>query len=135
MTLSELAFACFLYSRLTDYDSSYLLFIQNTNGAPDLGNPEHRGALLVWLNEWGCRQFALEYHEYASKEILSWYNVYGPTFFPKDRNLWELTESELASVGAAYASLLGRTASYRTATSSTFPVSVGPTGAGKTRYQ
>lgn len=131
MTLSELAFACFLYSRLTDYDNSYLHFLRITDGSPDLSNREHRKALLVWLNQWGCRQFALKYHEHASAEILSWHNEYGSTLFPGDRNVWELSEPELASVGAAYESLSSRIASYRTRNRNSRPVSVGPTGAAK----
>lgn len=135
MTLSELAFACFLYSRLTDYDNSYLLFLQSTNGSPDLSNPEHRKALLAWLNRWGCRQFALEYHEHASGEILSWHNEYSSTLFPRDRNLWELSEPELASAGAAYESLSSRIASYRARDRNSFAVSVGPTGAAKILFE
>ncbi len=131
MTLSELAFACFLYSQLTGDDSSHLLFLQITSGSPDLSNPDHRKALLVWLNQWGCRQFALEYHELASGEILSWHNEHSAAFFPEDRNLWELTESELASAGVAYESLSSRTASYRTRSGNTFRVSFGPAGASK----
>ena len=66
MTLSELAFACFLYAHFTDYDDSYLSFLQVTNHHPDFVNSKHRKALLTWLNQWGCRQFAVEYHELAS---------------------------------------------------------------------
>lgn len=131
MTLSELAFACFLYGRLTDYDNSYRLFLEITNGSPDLSNSEHRKALLKWLNQWRCRQFALEHHEHASGEILSWHNEHSPTLFPRDRNLWQVTEAELASAGAAYESLSSRIASYRTRNGSVVPVSFGPTGAAK----
>lgn len=131
MTLSELAFACFLYSQLTGDDNSYLLFLRVTKGSPDLSNPKHRKALLVWLSQWGCRQFALQYHEHASGELLSWHNEYSPILFPRNRNLWELTEPELDSVGAAYESLSNQTASYRTRNGKAFPVSVGPTGAAK----
>jgi len=131
MTLSELAFACFLYGRLTDYDNSYHLFLEITGGSPDLSNSEHRKALLKWLNQWGCRQFALDHHEHASGEILSWHNEHGPTLFPRDRNLWELSEAELASAGAAYESLSSRIASYRKREGRAVPVSIGPTGAAK----
>jgi len=131
MTLSELAFACFVYGRLTDYDNSYRLFLEVTEDSPDLSSSEHREALLVWLNQWGCRQFALKYHEQASGEILSWHNEYSPTLFPGERNLWQLTEAELASAGAAYQSLSSRIASYRKRNSGRSPVKFGPTGAAK----
>ena len=131
MTLSELAFACFLYGRITDYDESYLRFVQSTANSPDLANPEHRQALLTWLNKWGCRQFALKYHQYASGEILSWYNEYAPTLIPRRKNLWELSDSELTAVSVAYESLAARIASYRKQKADPVAVHVGPTGASK----
>jgi hypothetical protein len=131
MRLSELAFANFLYDRLTSYDDSYRNFQRITNASPDLSIARHRRALLAWLNKWGCRQFALEHHELASGEILRWHNQYGDTLFPGDRDLWELTELELSSVGTAYESLSNRTASYRTRNGNRFSVSFGPTGAAK----
>jgi len=131
MNLSELAFACFVYGGLSDYDESYLRFLKSTDGSADLGNPHHRDALLGWLNRWGCRQFAIEYHEQASGEILSWHNEYSPTLFPRDKNLWELSEHELASAGAAYESLSSRIASYRKRNGDKSPVKFGPTGAAK----
>ena len=67
MTLAELAFACFCYQRMTDYDGSYLLFRQATQPFIDLGNQAHRASLLIWLNQWGCRQFAIEYHDRLHK--------------------------------------------------------------------
>ncbi len=131
MILAELAFACFIYSILTDYDSAYLLFLQATNNSPDLSIDEHRMALLRWLNNWGCRQFALDYHQQASEEIFSWHNEYSSNLFPVDRDLWELTETDLSLVSEAYESLSNRIASYRTTQRNSVPVSFGPTGAAK----
>lgn len=131
MRLSELAFACFLYAQFTDYDDSYLSFLKATNYRPDFVNPEHRRALLIWLNQWGCRQFAIEYHELASSEVLSWYNQFNSTLFDRDKNLWELTEAEINSVALAYEALSNKTASFRKRKENTYSVSVGPTGAAK----
>jgi hypothetical protein len=132
MNLFELGYACFLYGQFTDYDQSYLEFLNITNGSPDLNNPEHRKALLVWLNRWGCRQFALDYHDLASQEILAWYNQHQSVLPPPERNLWELTEFELTSVSEAYGLLSGRIASIKTRRGGkSFPVSIGPTGAAK----
>jgi len=131
MTLSELAFACLVYGGLSDYDESYLRFLKKTEGSVDLGNADHREALLVWLNRWGCRQFAKSWHQHASAELLSWHNEYGSTLFPRDRDLWELSEQELASVGHASGSLSRRIASYRKRNGGSSPVEFGPTGAGK----
>ena len=131
MRLSELALACFLYAQFTDYDDSYLSFLQVTNHHPDLANSEHRKALLIWLNRWGCRQFAIEYHELASSEILSWYNQFNSTLFDRNKNLWELTEAEINFVAQAYEALSNKRASLRKRKENTSSVSVGPTGAAK----
>jgi len=131
MKISELAFACFLYGWMTDYDHSFLQFLQSTRNSPSLRNPKHRKALLIWLNQWGCRQFAVKHHDMASEDILTWHNEYSSHLISKDSNLWELTETEFSSVGRAYQSLSSRVASYRTIKENTFPVTVGPTGAAK----
>jgi len=70
MRLSELAFACFVYAQFTNYDDSYLSFLQAIGHRLDPANSKHRRALLAWLNLWGCRQFAIEYHGLASSEVL-----------------------------------------------------------------
>jgi len=129
--LSQLAFGCFVYGGLSNYDESYLRFLKITGGAPDLGNPSHRKALLEWLNKWGCRQFAVKYHDHSSREILSWHNAHASTLFPRDRELPELGEPELAAAGAAYESLSARIASYKKRKGRTYAVSFGPTGAAK----
>lgn len=134
MTLFELAFGCFVYAGLTDFDKSYTDFLQRTQGSPDLMNPEHREALLEWLRRWGCRQFARDYHEEASREILSWYQEHGTTLAPADKNLWELTEDELVSTALAYGELSSRTACWRTRGRNTYAVKVGPAGAAKTLF-
>lgn len=131
MKLSQLAFACYSYSAFTDFDKSFKFFLKATDYSPDLTISEHRKNLLIWLNGWGCRQFKVEHHEQASQEILSWYNKYNADLPNPSRNLWELTESEFDSVGLAYESLSKRTASIRTKNNSTYPISIGPTGASK----
>ena len=131
MELSELAFACLLYARFTNYDDSYSSFLQSTSHHPDLVDPEHRRALLIWLNQWGCRQFASEYHDLASSEILSWHNQFNSTLFDRDKSLLELTEAEIYSVTRAYEALSNKTASFRRRKGSTLRITVGPTGASK----
>jgi hypothetical protein len=83
------------------------------------------------LNQWGCRQFAIKYHELASSEILSWYAQFNSTLFGQEKNLWELTEDEINSVGPAYEVLSKKRASFRKGKENTASVSVGPTGAAK----
>jgi len=132
--LSQFAFACYVFGPLTKYDSSYLRLQQATDGSPDLCLPEHRKALLRWLDAWGCRQFAVAYHDRASEEILSWYGEYADRLCPEDRRLLELTEPELAAVGTAYEALSGRTASYKKRGGRTLRVPIGPAGASKVLF-
>lgn len=134
MTLFDLAFACFLYGRFTDYDRSYLLFLDATDHSPDLANFAHLQALLRWLNEWGCRQFAVEYHEHASAQIISWYKQFRTSLFSAHSRLWEISRAELDSVGVAYDALSKRIASYRARKGHAIPISFGPTGAAKVLF-
>jgi len=70
MKLHELAYACPLYAAFTDFDKSIIEFRRVASPALDLGNAAHRKALLKWLNSWGCRQFAKDYHPMASRALM-----------------------------------------------------------------
>lgn len=132
MNLAELAFGCFVYARMSGFDKAYLRFLHATGGSPDLAIREHRRVALTWLNHWGCRQFARLYHEQAADEILSWHNEFGPRLLSPQTNIWDITQEEMASAAAAYASLCIRTASCRKKkTGLTERVSFGPAGAAK----
>jgi len=131
MTLSDLAFACFMYSNLSDYDDSYMSFLRYTNYNPDLNKKSHRKALLIWLNKWGCRQFAVEYHDHVSAEIEYWYAEFRDRLFDMNRNLLNLTDQEIDVSIDAYDALSARIASYRKRNRHKFPVEIGPTGASK----
>lgn len=111
MNLSELAFACFCYGSRTDNDRAYLQFLQTTNGNPNLNNQEHRYALIRWLNQWGCRQFAINYHDLAQRELLEWYDQYSNQIFPHNRNIWEFVEEDFPIIRNLFESLSNRTAS------------------------
>lgn len=134
VTLSDLAFGCYLYAGMTKYDASYLRFMKATGGAPDLNQAAHRSALLTWLNKWGCRQFKTEYHDLASYAILEWSRQHESSLFPRERELLHLSEMELAAAGVAFESLSKRIASHKTRNGATYPVSVGPTGAAKVLF-
>jgi hypothetical protein len=77
MQLAELAFACYTYGQMTDFDYSYNKFRENTAPLIDLNRENHRKALLYWLNDRGFRQFILKYHSLASEEIHNWYRDVG----------------------------------------------------------
>ncbi|NPV89943.1 MAG: hypothetical protein HPY50_04105 [Firmicutes bacterium] len=131
--LYDLAFICYLYGTY-NFDESYLAFLKATSNSPDLNLAEHRKALLVWLNQWGCRQFALDCHELASDEILSWYSEFSNYLPQKEKHLWELTEDDFEKIGIAFNALVNKTASYKTRSNESIRVTVGSTGAAKTLY-
>jgi len=133
MRLFELAYACSIYARVTGFDESHARFVRATKGSPDLALAKHRKKLLIWLNSWGCRQFARKWHDLASEEIRSWYEEYRDTLPATDKDLWELSTSELAEAETAYASLSKLTASrYRRKDKpELLKKTAGPTGAAK----
>jgi hypothetical protein len=132
MKLSELAFACYIYSRMTDYDRSYSELLKATNSQIDIRIDGHRFALLRWLNSWGCRQFAIRYHDLASEGIRMWYEEFGDVIFSRDKTLLELSDSDISLIGTAYENLSQKTASRREIRKGVESnVMVGSTGASK----
>jgi len=131
MELSELAFACYIYERIGGYDESLYKFRENTKPNLDIRKPEHRIELLKWLNKWGCRQFAKEYHILASKEIKCWYEECNNLIFLKDRCLLELSENELESASKAYLKLTNKIASKKKVKNKELNIRIGATGAAK----
>jgi hypothetical protein len=131
MNLAELAFACYVYGRINDFDGSYLRFLRNTSPQLDLSQEQHRKALLKWLNDWGCRQFAKNDHDLASEEIRVWFRDIGSQVLPLNKDLLDFSEGDYASVKAAYVNLVKRTASKRALPRGHANVTFGPTGTAK----
>lgn len=132
--LGELAWACYLYARFTNFDKAYIEFIKNTNNVLDLRKNQHRKLLLSWLNKWGCRQFSKEYHDLASEKIYSWYCQNKGKLFNNKKELLSLTKEELLAITEAYDLLKDCAASIRKLKKDTgkeVVVSFGPTGASK----
>ncbi len=126
--LAELAFACYVYNLFTNFDKSYTDFMNRINGSLDLGNSEHRRELISWLNKWGCRHFAQEFLDTASKSLFDWYCSYSSTLMDCNEDILELNDRELEVLGDAFDNLSKRLASYR---GNNIPVKIGPTGASK----
>lgn len=132
MKVPSLAFCCNLYSSVTNYDDSYIVFLKATNPAPNLDLEDHRVLLLGWLNKWGCRQFAKKYHNLASEEIRTWYQEFKSTAFPREKVLLDLSEKEIEFASQSYERLTERQASKRKMRSGNLStISIGPTGAAK----
>jgi hypothetical protein len=132
--LYELAYSCRIYDRLSQPDTPYLAFLDTTAGDPDFSNPSHMSALLEWLNSWGCRQFAIDYHDLASESILGWAKRWEPRLPDRLLTLDRLSDEDVQRAGEAYADLCGRLASRRTREGKTYDVQVGPTGAAKVMF-
>ena len=135
MRLCELAFACYVYSQMTDYDNAYGRFLEATNYTPDLRIPKHRIELLEWLNRWGCRQFAKNCFDLASDEIGTWYEDSNDLLPSPDKALLDLRDADIESASTAYERLAERTASTRRRKNGgKSTVRAGPTGAAKVLF-
>jgi hypothetical protein len=130
-TLPDLAFAVYTFDAMTNYNESYHRFREATEDSLDLALCNHRGELIRWLNRWGCRQFATDQHDVASKNIVEWYDQVADKLVDCDKEIWEMNDNDLRIAEDVYSALSGLTASYRTRENGTVRVTVGPTGASK----
>lgn len=131
MKLYQLAFAYWAYNGLTTFDSSYLTFLNATSGKLSFSNQSHLKALLTWLNSWGCRQFALAYHQQASESIRSWAEKWEPVLPDRSATLTRLSEEYIKVASEAYVDLSQRVASEKIRNGERSKVRVGPAGAAK----
>lgn len=131
MNLYELAFTCYIYNFFTTFNQTYKELQKATDYAVDLKQKIHRKALIVWLNKWGCRQFALNYHDEASNELLAWYQEGHIEKLTRNKKLWELNLKELSQVGDVFNSLVCRVASRPDTNGKVVTKTFGPTGASK----
>jgi hypothetical protein len=132
MKLRDLSFACYVYARMSNYDSSYNRLIRETSHEIDLSLPNHQTSLLKWLNDWGCRQFSIDHHSLAANEISTWYNSFSNRFFSSQKMLPSLSDDELNFVQEAFGNLMHKTASMRKTRNQLISrIEIGPTGAAK----
>ncbi len=69
MRLFQLAWGCRLFGEMAGDDTASDELRSVTGANVDLDDPEHAKALLVWLNKWGCRQFAIAHHDSAARML------------------------------------------------------------------
>jgi len=131
MRLFQLAYACRGYSSFTLFDAGYQAFLDKTGGRLDFEDSIHMKALLVWLNSWGCRQFAVDYHDLAAKSIREWAERWKSKLPDVSATLELLSDKEIKEIGNAYADLSKSLASKRARDGNLHDVEVGPTGAAK----
>jgi phage gp46-like protein len=128
----ELAYCCRLFGEFTRNDTSGDELAQATGRAIDLHDPVHTKALLRLLNQWGCRQFAVEYHGEAGRMFGLWGDRWLTNLPSTKASLGKLDAKKLAVVADAYADLKDQQASARVLTDGRISkVTVGATGAAK----
>ncbi len=132
MKTVDIAFASYIYSKMTDYDNSYESFRNGVSNPLDLSSETERQRTLSWLNQWGCRQFAVDYHPLASEQISLWYATFKEALVPPTTALLDLSQSDISNVAVAFEDLSVRQASERKGESGArIKVRIGPTGAAK----
>ena len=131
MKLFQLAYACRVYMVLTDSDADYHAFLDKTGDRLDFTDSTHMNALLEWLRKWGCRQFAVDYHDLAVKSIRKWAEQWNSKLPDVSVTLELLSAKEIKGIGNAYAALSKAVASNRARDGGLNNVEVGPTGAAK----
>ncbi len=112
MNLGELALVCYAYGAMT-YDDALAQFTRRVEGEPDLLRKDHRLALLHWLNQLQCRQFPPGYHDLASAGLLEWYQESDEYLPPKDKHLWQMSETNVDSYAPLFDVLSKKVACYR----------------------
>ena len=134
ITLYKLALASTMYDSLTPFNKSLKLLNDDTGNNIDLANPEHRHALLRWLNDWGCRHLAQDQHNVAAKSIGDWFQTKGSTLFADKKLLWELEDRELEAAARAYGTLKDMTGARRVHGGRNLEISIGATAASKVLF-
>jgi hypothetical protein len=131
VTLCKLALASTMYDSLTPFNYSLGRLNKATGGSIDLTNPEHRIALIKWLNDWGCRHLSKDQHQVASQSILDWYQTNCATLFNEKTPLWQLEDQEIETAAKAYGSLKDKTGARRVRGGRKLEVHIGATAASK----
>jgi hypothetical protein len=132
MRLAELQWSCRRFGELVGVDSATAELESVTRGRIDLDDEAHAKALLVWLNKWGCRQFAIAHHGEAGRMLAQWGDLWLPVLPKPSASLSQLRVRQLEVTADAYADVKDRQASRRVLKDGrTSIVTVGATGAAK----
>ena len=135
MRLYEAAIACRAYTAFGgEFDDSFRQFVSITGGALRLESDDCGSALMKWLNEWGCRQFAKEYHDDALERIRLWAQRYLRDLPGEAASILELTDSDIHRAAGAFDVLKELQASQKGTRRGVVSVRVGATGGAKIIY-
>jgi hypothetical protein len=130
----ELAYCCRIFGVLAGEDTSSADFRAVTGGIADLGDPEHRDALLRWLRRWGCRHLRRDDNALASEALRDWAGEWEALLPAHGVTLDRLDDDALDRLAAAYGALAERAAGFRAGRREPIPVRFGATAAAKALY-
>jgi hypothetical protein len=129
----DLAVACCLYEEMTPYARSLERFRFATGPALNLGREVHRLVLLQFLNDWGCRNLATEWHEMALDALDSWYSgAHGQLRRVGDSV--RIDGGDVDGLAGVFDSLSKRIAAKKTRKGQKLLVSFGPTATSKSLF-
>jgi len=135
MRIEQLRTACQRYSIVgSSFDDATRDFRRCTKPTFDISDRDHGRALMIWLNRWGCRQFARRDHQSALMQLREW-AASNLTCLPHiGAALTDLSDPALISLASAYDKLRLRQASLKRRNNLDISVTFGPTGAAKVLY-
>ncbi len=122
------------YAVATDYDDSLNILNRRTGASLDLGNADHRTAVLAWLRQWGCRHLNRSSEVTSSAALGAWAHTWVPKLPDTARVITELSTVEITTVAVAYDHLAETVAGARRLATRDGLVTFGPTAAAKTMY-
>jgi hypothetical protein len=130
----DLACACYLYESMTRYAGSLDRFHAKFGTALDLSLEDHRLAQLKFLNDWGCRNLAKEWHSLASEKLDRWYSGARDLLRLPDGSPANLDATRLGDLAGVFDSLSTSIAAKRTKNGNEVLVSFGPTATSKSLF-
>lgn len=134
MALFELAYCCRLFAESAGADAATVRFREATGGVVDLHRDGHRGALLRWLREWGCRSLRREDDARCRAALAEWWQAWGALLPAPDAALDSLADAECEVAARAYDALAQRVGPRRVFRERLLDVRFGATAAGKAMY-
>jgi hypothetical protein len=132
----ELALASYLYEAMTAYGAS-LHRLRSCLGPKDdldLSLADHRVALLRFLNEWGCRNLARDWHALALAEIERWYGDARERVDSLGRPRQALDTASRRDLVEVFDELSTRIIAHKESKGRQLHISFGPTATSKTLF-
>ncbi len=132
----DIACASYLYEAMTDYARSLDRLREriDTGRDLDLTEEDQRRALLKFLNDWGCRNLARDWHWLAAREVERWYRAARERLDGLDEFLASGSAKGRRDLIDVFDELSTHIVSRRTSKGGEVSVSFGPTATSKTLF-